>query len=731
MTPMNSLRRPAARLFHDQRGSVALTFLLTSALMIGGTLGAIDLVRYNIAQSRLQNAVDAAGISAGQGLGAWDPAITSDKTAWQNYASAFFSANLPNHYQNSTITASNITTGIQYCTADSTGAVTCPSTAPAGTPVSAQYVNISVQGTMPLLSTGFLGRPSFTLLANNQVIRRLKDNTEIVMALEDSSYTGTNNGNIQAAAKSLVSAALGSMNANQTNAQGIRIGIVPFSAMVRMNPDSTTPNSRNWVKTVANQLGVGTYVQGSNHWLGCIAEPYPPNVGSYWGQNGNPALPAAKRTPPDPTNTSDPNSFQPVFMPIPATSKGSKSTLGVFVSSNNFTVTQLSSTGTLTGTTVSFKQTDTDPTKTPLVVPRAPNGGMVAPTDTIDYRFIGVDTSSNWGNVAPAVYSAFEPDSCAYLGKTQFLSQNTATLNAAINTMQGWQYSESLIAGGLLWSWRMVVPEWSSGTAGTGRGWDDTHTDLPADPANTDTSKAMVQNRAIVLVSTGMNSTASSSGYRAPQMYTGLPTQQSVFRMVVNYCSGSKPPVIDNTSGQITSCPTGSTMQAGAVTTPASTTITANSSIGNRGGVNNPKDTISEIGIWPATSLVNLDMRSPANIVNTFAGYGSKLVGQNTFSSFQDTTATIGWPAGTTSGMTSSNATAYMQAVCTAIKNDSSTYPIRIYTVFVGSSGSASQTDVANCASGPAYVFTNYNTNNLKSSFAAILGSMTELRLTK
>jgi Flp pilus assembly protein TadG len=729
MSPIQPPHRFASRLVHNQRGSVALTFLLTSALMIGGTLGAIDLVRYNIAESRLQNAVDATGISAGQALTAWDPAINSDKTAWQNYASAVFTANLPNHYQNSDITASNITSGIQYCTSDSTGVISCPSAAPAGTPISAQYVNINVQGSMPLLSTGFLGRPSFTLLANNQVIRRLKNNSEIVLALEDSSYTGTNNGKIQDAAKSLVSAALGAMDANQqSSAQGIRVGVVPFSALVRMNPDGSTPNSRNWVKTVATTLGVESYVQNSNHWLGCITEPFPPVEGYYWGNGGNPALPAAKRTPPDPNNAADPNSFQPAFMPIPATSKGTKSTLGVFVSDNPFTVTQLSSTNTLTATTVQFHQNDLDPNKSPLVAPRAPNAGRIT-SDTLDYRFIGLDAGSNWGNVAPAVYSAFEPDSCAYLGRTQFLSQNTATLNAAIDTMQGWQHSESLIAGGLLWSWRMLAPTWSSDTAGTGRGWDDALADLPADPANTDPNKAMVQNRAIVLVSTGMNSTASDTGYRAPQMYTGTPTQQSVFQMVVNYCSNKTPPTI-NTVGVATGCASG-TFETGVVTTPTSTLITANSSIGNRGGVNNPQDKISDIGIWPATSLVNLDMRSPAAIVSAFAGYGSKLVGQNTFSSFQDTNASIGWPAGTTTGLTSADATAYMQAVCTAIKNDSSTYPIRIYTVFVGSSGSTNQTEVANCASGPAYVFTNYDSNNLKSSFAAILGSMTELRLTK
>jgi hypothetical protein len=647
---------------------------------------------------------------------------------------------MPDSYLNSNVTANTIKNGIQYCTADSTGAITCPSQSPAGTSISAQYVNVTAQGALPLLSTGFLKQVSLPLSGNNQVIRRLKNNTEIVLALEDSKYTSTNNANIQDAAKKLVADALGSMNLNQAAAQGIRVGVVPFSAMVRMNPSNTgsgTPNAKDWVETVAKQLGVNTYVQ--SNWLGCIAEPYPPNPG-YWGQNNNPQLPAIKRTPPDPTNASDPNSFQPVFMPIPATSKGSKTSLGNFVTTN-FTVTQLLN-GNLTSTTVPFKQSDIQDNggKQPLVIPRAPNAGMMVSGDAANYRFMGVDVSSNWGNVAPAVYSAFEPDSCAMLGLTQFLSQNTATLDAAIDTMQGWQNSESLIPGGLLWAWRMLVPEWSTDGAGTGNGWDDSQPGLPADPANTDTSKPMVNGRAIILVSTGVNSTAANPGpgsttYRAPLMYnpplnpsgSSGPTQKSDFQMVVNYCDSGVPPTKNPTTGAAQSCSSG-TLQTGVITTPIP--ITGDNPVGNRGGGSNPQDSVKTIPIWPATSLINLDMRSPATVVAAFAGLGNKLVGNNTFSSFQDPNATIGWPTGATD-FTTADVDAYMQAVCTAIKNDSSTYPIRLYTVFVGAASGSAQTNMANCSSGPAYTFTDYNTNNLSSTFAAILGSMTELRLTK
>jgi Flp pilus assembly protein TadG len=84
MSPIKPLRRFAHRLHRNQRGAVALTFLATSAIMLMGTFGAIDLARYHNAESRLRDAVDDTSISAAQELGAWEPAICSDKSAWQN-----------------------------------------------------------------------------------------------------------------------------------------------------------------------------------------------------------------------------------------------------------------------------------------------------------------------------------------------------------------------------------------------------------------------------------------------------------------------------------------------------------------------------------------------------------------------------------------------------------------------------------------------------------------------
>jgi hypothetical protein len=685
----SSFERLAQRLHRSQRGAAAVTFLLTSVGMIGGTLGGIDLIRYNIAESRLQDAVDATAISAAQALGAWDPSIATDKTAWQNYASSVFAANMRDGYLGSSINKDMIKTGITY--------TTDPPNALSGTPMSAQFVNVSVQGTLPLMSTGFFRIASYPIAAKNQVIRRLKNNTQIVLALEDSQYTGSGNTNIQTAAKNLVTAALGAMN--QDGAQNIHVGVVPFSALVRMNTVKT-PNVKNWVASAATALGTGvsTYVQGAN-WLGCIAEPLPPNIGYYWGQGGNPAsLPASQLLPPGATGATSDDYFQPVFMPIPATSKNQY--LGTFLS-GNVTVTNSS------GQSVTVKSSDYSKSNKAVLVPiQGHNGAQATPGQSANYRFIGVDINSTWGNMSPIIYSAMEPDSCAVLGKSQFLTQSQTDLNASINSMQGNAISEALIPGGLLWSWRMLTPTWKGA-------WDSTQPNLPSD-ASSDTPKA------IVLLSLGKNTTANdAAGYRAPLMYNpASPAQTSHFELIVNYCADGTQ--FGNAGSGSLACNNGAAVQTGVV--QQDTIITGNNTVGNNG-----QTLASQVPLWPVTSILSLDMRAgQANVVNGFAGAGSKLVGSHPGSAFEDTSATIGWPSGTTNAMDVTAANTYMNSVCTNIKADG----ITIYTVYVGGN-TGNSTVMANCSSGPAYTFTSDLSNNLNSTFAAILGSMTQLRLTQ
>ena len=52
-----------------QTGSVTLVFLFSTVAVTLSLLAAIDIMRYNLVQSRLQSALDAAVLAAGRNLG--------------------------------------------------------------------------------------------------------------------------------------------------------------------------------------------------------------------------------------------------------------------------------------------------------------------------------------------------------------------------------------------------------------------------------------------------------------------------------------------------------------------------------------------------------------------------------------------------------------------------------------------------------------------------------------
>ena len=76
MTPTSSVRR--------QRGSVTLMFLFSMTSIMLSLLAAIDIMRYNLVQSRLQSALDAAVLAAGRNLGnLGDSPSQSSQQAWR------------------------------------------------------------------------------------------------------------------------------------------------------------------------------------------------------------------------------------------------------------------------------------------------------------------------------------------------------------------------------------------------------------------------------------------------------------------------------------------------------------------------------------------------------------------------------------------------------------------------------------------------------------------------
>ncbi|MEE9928958.1 Tad domain-containing protein [Microvirgula aerodenitrificans] len=130
MTPTSSVRR--------QRGSVTLVFLFSMTSIMLSLLAAIDIMRYNLVQSRLQSALDAAVLAAGRNLGnLGDSPSQSSQQAWRQDAIGYLSANMPNGYLGSNYDISKVE-------------ITVSGDARAG-----QQIGMRATAELPLLVAGF------------------------------------------------------------------------------------------------------------------------------------------------------------------------------------------------------------------------------------------------------------------------------------------------------------------------------------------------------------------------------------------------------------------------------------------------------------------------------------------------------------------------------------------------------------------------------------------------
>ena len=75
MSWLAELRHRLERLAGCERGSVMTTMAICSIFLVGAVGTAIDVGRLQVAQSKLQTALDSAGLAAGSMLSTTDPVI--------------------------------------------------------------------------------------------------------------------------------------------------------------------------------------------------------------------------------------------------------------------------------------------------------------------------------------------------------------------------------------------------------------------------------------------------------------------------------------------------------------------------------------------------------------------------------------------------------------------------------------------------------------------------------
>ena len=250
-----------------QTGSVTLVFLFSTVAVTLSLLAAIDIMRYNLVQSRLQSALDAAVLAAGRNLG--NQPGQSGTEAWKADARAYLQANMPNGYLGSNYDISKVTISVT------------------GDNKTGQTLKMSATGELPLLVAGFLSTKELPLSAANQAVRSSRRDLELVLVLDNTGSMGNWSGSktkvqhLQEAANVLIDTLFGKGN----DPSNFHVGIVPFSSTVRP-VDANNSIPLRWAKNGSiwpfnrtlnlNTLTTADARQNANRayfqWTGCFAE---------------------------------------------------------------------------------------------------------------------------------------------------------------------------------------------------------------------------------------------------------------------------------------------------------------------------------------------------------------------------------------------------------------------------------------------------------------------------
>lgn len=395
------------KLLQDESGAVALVFVLTFGIMLGGSLFAIDIVRHASAQTRIQNALDTAVISAGRKLADFDPtASSSPDEAWKQDAFNYFNINMPNHKDG--VTIDNINIAYEAERTDD------------GRFLAAQHIKMDVSGKISMMSAGYVSIASLDINASNEAIRRTRSDIELVLALDNSGSMEDASGGrnsksrmtvLKDSSKALINTVMDAAEAGgqSDGVHGAYIGIVPFNDVVNVG---NIPTAKNWfAKWLQEYPMQSNYI--SNTWSGCIAEPY-----GDWTRTNR--LPAQALTP----------------------SSGFRPLVSVY-STNAYP----SISGTL------------------MKDARFTEGFGISPYTSSTDRLVSAYMTGSGSNMKINIQLAAEPDYCAR-SKAIFLSDSRNNLLNSVNNMQS--YGGTNVGMGLLWAWRMLDPDWRSSTEGWG-----------------------------------------------------------------------------------------------------------------------------------------------------------------------------------------------------------------------------------------------------------------------
>ncbi len=257
------------RLLRNERGNFAMIMALVAIPLMGIVGLGIDLTRAYIAQTRLQGAVDNAALAAA-GLAGQPTATIKQITTnyfYSNYHADFWA----------------------------------PPAAPEVTVNASGTVHVSATATSPNFFLTIFGYNQFTVASAADAVGQAHG-LEVVLVLDVTSSmcdgmapcsSGTKLTALKNASAELVNILFGGQNTSQY----LKIGIVPFTSSVKVDP--TTALNNGWIDTTGsssssrldfdNSLGnnyayamLTQYMNGTS-WTGCVEARPTPTSGTYAG----------------------------------------------------------------------------------------------------------------------------------------------------------------------------------------------------------------------------------------------------------------------------------------------------------------------------------------------------------------------------------------------------------------------------------------------------------------
>lgn len=212
----------------DERGSVMPIVALSIFSLLAAVGAAVDMGRVQIVQSRMQNALDAAGLAAASVANSADISVETHK---------YFYANFPNGYMGTSI-------GELTATANAYNTI----------------ITLHVEGTVPMTFMKLFGLETANVYADSEITRANRG-MELVLVIDNtgsmSQSAGESITKLQAS-KNAASTMINTLYGSTDTTNNLWIGLVPFSQAVNIGVGNSSwleSNSFNW---------------GPTSWYGCV-----------------------------------------------------------------------------------------------------------------------------------------------------------------------------------------------------------------------------------------------------------------------------------------------------------------------------------------------------------------------------------------------------------------------------------------------------------------------------